>query len=120
MPCRNTSPLLQAFLPLPADDGAAAQSPLDMTVRVRTLFVCGTDDEYLLCGRAYAAKQKQFVAADLATLNVACGHNLVDEAQCSAAAQVRRVTRHFTPLQPSAIIRDAMVLGRGQTEPAAM
>ena len=88
MPCRNTSPWPQAFLPLPADDGAAAQSSLDMTVRVRTLFVCGTDDEYLLCGRAYAAKQKQFVVADLATLNVACGHNLVDEAQCSAATQV--------------------------------
>ena len=97
MPCRNTLPGPQAVLPLPADDGAAAQSSLDMTVRVRTLFVCGTDDVYLVCGRAYAAKQKRFIAADLATLNVACGHNLVDEAQCSAATQVPRATRHCVP-----------------------
>lgn len=92
---------VQAFLPLPADDGAAAQSSLDVTVRVRTLFVCGTDDEYLLCGRAYAAKQKQFVAADLATLNVACGHNLVDEAQCPAATQVHKaLTEHILAEAP--------------------
>jgi len=61
--------------PLPVDQGAPQKHPIG-NITAPTLFVCGTQDPYLLCASPWVATTKKYVA-DYKTLNVECGHELL-------------------------------------------
>ena len=45
-------------------------------IDVPTLFVCGKNDEYILCNNEYALNTKNYITSDYRHLVVDCGHDL--------------------------------------------
>ena len=67
------------------DDGIPAVNRLG-NVQVPSLFICGGDDDAILCSRDYAKKSGEFVEnADYEYFEVKCGHDLLS---CKESDQV--------------------------------
>lgn len=72
---------MQQQYPLPEDAGQGATRawPSGYNISAPVLFVCGTDDAYLLCAHDYVLGQRNFVDAGVKyeAVDVDCGHDLM-------------------------------------------
>jgi len=88
---------VQQAIPLPASNGSAASTRIG-TLSMPTLFVCGSNDAYLLCALPYVEEQESLVESTYEVLNVPCGHDLMtcdgddDEA---AMTVIEKITAHI-------------------------
>merc|ERR1712176_1055539 len=71
--------MVQKAVPLPEDNGSAPiESPMgNIPSSCPTLFVCGSEDPYLLCTLPYVSEQEDLIDGDYSVLNVECGHDLM-------------------------------------------
>merc|ERR1712062_928527 len=69
--------LVQQAIPLNASNGSAALSNGTGNIPAPTLFVCGSEDPYLLCTLDYVAEQEDLIDGSYSVLNVPCEHDLM-------------------------------------------
>eukprot|EP01083_Nonionella_stella_P010848 30833_1 len=87
---------VQKAIPLPADNGSPQLYPTG-TIPVSTLFVCGSQDPYLLCTLPYVEAQKSMITGSYDVLNVPCGHDLMtcDGNDTAAMDVFEKLTEHI-------------------------
>ena len=73
------------------EDGIAATNPTGVITNIPILYVCGSNDSYILCDHEYARKTRNYVEGDYRNLVVGCGHNVLDEGDCEDVGERDKV-----------------------------
>ena len=88
------------------NNGTAQLTPIGNVVGVPTLFVCGSQDQSLLCNRPYSLATKEYVRnATYEYLLVDCGHDLLQcEKQSETAKVVAGIVKHIQDVDDGALV----------------
>ena len=99
--------MVQHAIPLPQDNGSAAVlGPIgNIPSFCPTLFVCGSEDPYLLCTLPYVSEQEKLIDGEYSVLNVQCGHDLMtcDGNETAVMIVFETLTEHILDTDSGAV-----------------